>query len=60
MKVHKIYIINVMHLDAYHYARPNLEGTGSSIVRPPMEMNNFELKPNFIQIVQQMCQFDGF
>lgn len=31
-----------------------------SIIRPPVLANNFELKTNFIQIVQQMCQFDVF
>lgn len=38
----------------------NLKGSSLSIVRPPFVVNNFELKPNFIHIVQQMCQFDGF
>ena len=30
------------------YVRPNLEGATSSIVRHPITVNNFELKPNFI------------
>ncbi|KAK8933617.1 hypothetical protein KSP39_PZI015946 [Platanthera zijinensis] len=42
-----------------HYARPNLEGTESSIVRPAIANNNFELKPSIIQMVQQYVQFDG-
>lgn len=42
------------------FTRPNLEGVSSSIVRPLVAANNFELKQNFIQLVQQMCQFDRF
>ncbi|KAK8926414.1 hypothetical protein KSP39_PZI018814 [Platanthera zijinensis] len=41
------------------YARPNLEGTETSIVRPAIANNNFELKPSIIQMVQQYVQFDG-
>ncbi|KAK5770379.1 hypothetical protein PVK06_046529 [Gossypium arboreum] len=43
----------------YDYAKPNLIGTGSSIVRPAIAANNFELKPNTIQMIQQFVQFDG-
>lgn len=32
----------------------------SNIVRPPVSANNFGLKPNFMQMVQQVYQFDGF
>ena len=35
------------------YAIPNAEGAGSSILRPPVNANNFELKPGLIQMVQQ-------
>lgn len=42
------------------YAWLNLENVGSSIIHPPVVVNNFELKPNFIHMVQQMCHFDGF
>ena len=41
------------------YARPDLRGTESSIVRPAVAANNFEIKPNIIQMVQQFVQFDG-
>ena len=34
------------------YARPNMEGATSSIVWPPIAVNKFELKLNFIQMVQ--------
>ena len=43
----------------YDYAKPNLIGTESSIVRPAIAANNFELKPNTIQMIQQFVQFDG-
>lgn len=42
-----------------NYARHKLDGTQSSIVRPPLMTTTFELKPNFIQLVQQSCLFHG-
>ncbi|KAK8954476.1 hypothetical protein KSP39_PZI002181 [Platanthera zijinensis] len=42
-----------------YYARPNLEGTQSSIVRPTIANNNFEIKSSIIQMVQQSVTFDG-
>ncbi|KAK5776566.1 hypothetical protein PVK06_044526 [Gossypium arboreum] len=44
----------------YDYAKPNLTGTESSIVRPAIAANNFELKPNTIQMIQKFVQFDSF
>ena len=41
------------------FARPNLTEITSSIVRPRVEANNFELKPSVIRMVQQNAQFDG-
>ena len=41
------------------YTRPLLTGTESSIARPGVAANNFEIKPNIIQMVQQHIQFDG-
>ena len=35
------------------YVVPNVNGPKSSIVRPPVNANNFELKSSFIQMVQQ-------
>ncbi|KAK5839294.1 hypothetical protein PVK06_008070 [Gossypium arboreum] len=43
----------------YDYAKPSLTGAESSIVRPAIAANNFELKPNTIQMIQQFVQFDG-
>ena len=36
----------------YDYPKPSLIGTESSIVRPAIAENNFELKPNTIQMIQ--------
>ena len=41
------------------YARPTLDGTATTIVKPPVEANNFEIKGVVIQLLQQYCQFDG-
>ena len=41
------------------YARPSLDGTQSSITRPTVAANTFEIKPNIIQMVQQYVQFNG-
>ncbi|KAK5836217.1 hypothetical protein PVK06_011979 [Gossypium arboreum] len=43
----------------YDYAKTNLTGVESSIVRPAIATNNFELEPNTIQMIQQFDQFDG-
>ncbi|KAL1127062.1 hypothetical protein V6Z11_A13G153800 [Gossypium hirsutum] len=43
----------------YDYAKPSLTGTESSIVRPAVAANTFELKPNTIQMIQQFVQFNG-
>ena len=41
------------------YDRPTLDGTAPTIVKPPIEANNFEIKSVVIQLLQQYCQFDG-
>ncbi|KAK5783943.1 hypothetical protein PVK06_038460 [Gossypium arboreum] len=43
----------------YDYAKPSLIGTESSIVKPAVAANTFELKPNTIQMIKQFIQFDG-
>ncbi|KAK5777555.1 hypothetical protein PVK06_045522 [Gossypium arboreum] len=43
----------------YDYAKPTLIGVESSIVRFDIAANNFELKLNTIQMIQQFVQFDG-
>ena len=40
-----------------NYARPR--GTQSSIVQPRVQANNFELKPQFVKMVQQLATFNG-
>ena len=41
------------------YCRPNLDGANTSIARPRVGANHFELKPSVIQMIQQSVQFDG-
>ena len=41
------------------YARPPLHGVASSISRPNVAPNNFEIKPQVIQMVQNQVQFGG-
>ncbi|GLU07084.1 hypothetical protein SLE2022_240580 [Rubroshorea leprosula] len=41
------------------YASPSIEGTVSSIRRPAIQANNFEIKPATIQMIQQSVQFCG-
>ncbi|XP_056169324.1 uncharacterized protein LOC115665665 [Syzygium oleosum] len=41
------------------YATPTVEGTISSIRRPAIQANNFEIKPSLIQMLQQSVQFSG-
>ena len=42
------------------YCRPNLDGASTSIARPRVQANTFEIKPSIIQMLQQSVQFDGF
>ncbi|XP_048231763.1 uncharacterized protein LOC125370425 [Ricinus communis] len=35
----------------HEFARPSLEGTHNSILQPPVAANNFEIKPNVIQMI---------
>ncbi|GKV49749.1 hypothetical protein SLEP1_g56483 [Rubroshorea leprosula] len=41
------------------YATSSLEGIASSIRRPAIQANNFEIKPAIIQMIQQTVQFSG-
>lgn len=41
------------------YAKPSIDGAGSSIRRPPVQANNFEIKPAIIQMIQNTVQFSG-
>ncbi|GKV23246.1 hypothetical protein SLEP1_g32996 [Rubroshorea leprosula] len=40
------------------YTTPSLEGIASSIRRPAIQANNFEIKPTIIQMIQQTVQFN--
>ncbi|XP_075640377.1 uncharacterized protein LOC142612142 [Castanea sativa] len=41
------------------YATPSVNGATSSIRRPTIQANNFEIKPAIIQMIQQTVQFGG-
>ncbi|XP_031286373.1 uncharacterized protein LOC116145068 [Pistacia vera] len=41
------------------YAMSSLRGTASSIRRPAIAANNFEIKSTIIQMIQSSCQFNG-
>ena len=41
------------------YAVPSINGSNSSIRRPPIAANNFEIKPAIIQMIQTSVQFGG-
>ena len=41
------------------YARPTLDSTGSCIVQPAIDANNFEVKASTMNMIYNRCQFDG-
>ncbi|PKA48167.1 hypothetical protein AXF42_Ash020512 [Apostasia shenzhenica] len=41
------------------YALPSINGANTSVVRPAVQANNFEIKPALIQMIQQSVQFYG-
>ena len=43
----------------YEYIRPKLNDVQSSIRRPPIQAEDFEIKPEFIQMIQRSNQFLG-
>ncbi|KAI3773872.1 hypothetical protein L1987_48411 [Smallanthus sonchifolius] len=43
----------------YDFARPSLEALGSSITRPTVDANNFEIKSHVIHMIQSSCTFHG-
>jgi len=36
------------------FITPGVQGISSSIIKPAMEVNNFELRPALVSMVQQM------
>ncbi|XP_073025147.1 uncharacterized protein [Primulina eburnea] len=46
-------------LTVYDLTRQTTGGYGSSITRPTVEANNFELKPSIIQMIQYQVRFGG-
>ena len=41
------------------YINPTSGNCGSSIQKPPIQANNFELKPQLISLVEDHCSFGG-
>ena len=39
------------------YAHPSIDGTASCIRKPAVQVNNFELKPSYVNIIQNSVQF---
>ena len=39
------------------YAQPSIEGTASCIRRPEIQANRFELKPFYVNMIQNLIQF---
>ena len=43
----------------YGYTIPLITEVGSSVVRPNLQANNFEIKPIILQMIQSSAQFNG-
>ena len=41
------------------YAQPSIDGTASCIRKPAVLANNFELKPSYVNMIQNSIQFHG-
>ncbi|KAL0438800.1 UNVERIFIED_CONTAM: Retrovirus-related Pol polyprotein from transposon [Sesamum latifolium] len=52
-------IMGAVERPMMEYSFPTADGTISSIVKPSVEENNFEIKPSIIQIIRSSVQFYG-
>ena len=41
------------------YVQPSIDGTASCIRKPELQANNFEMKPSYINMIQNSVQFHG-
>ena len=41
------------------YAQPSIDGTASCIKKPQVQASNFELKPSYVNMIQNLVQFHG-
>ena len=41
------------------YAQPSIEGTASCIRKPAVHANQYELKPSYVNMIQNSVQFHG-
>ena len=39
------------------YAQPSIDGTTLCIRKPPIQANNFQLKPSYVSMIQNLVQF---
>ncbi|KAL0313679.1 UNVERIFIED_CONTAM: hypothetical protein Scaly_2911200 [Sesamum calycinum] len=52
-------IMGAVERPMVEYSFPTAIGTISSIVKPNVEANNFEIKPSILQIIRSSVQFSG-
>ncbi|KAL0438868.1 UNVERIFIED_CONTAM: hypothetical protein Slati_2369800 [Sesamum latifolium] len=52
-------IMGVVERPIMEYLFPTADGTISSIAKPAIQANNFEIKPSIIQIIRSSVQFSG-
>ena len=52
-------VVNVNAKALMDFSQPKINDIQSSIVRPAITANNFEIKPGTIQMVQNSVQFGG-
>ena len=43
----------------WEYTVPSITGLGSSLIRPNIQANNFEIKPIILQMIPNSTQFNG-
>ena len=41
------------------YAQPSIDGIASCIRKPKVQANNFDLKPSYVNMIQNSVQFHG-
>ena len=41
------------------YAQPSIDGIASCIRKPEVQANNFDLKPSYVNMIQNSVQFHG-
>ena len=52
-------VVNNHRRTLMEYAQPSIEGTASCITKPEVHANQFELKPSYVNMIQNSVQFHG-